>query len=70
MTPNYQYQISHIYDEFLVTPGSKSQEENNLATLQLHRVAVFPVVIASHSSSVEKDGSLHRNVHKILSGIL
>ena len=41
------YQLSHVYDEFLVKPGLKSQG-NNLATLPQHRVEVFPVVIASH----------------------
>ncbi len=53
-----QYQLSHIFDELLVTPGSVPGK-NNLATLQLHRV----VVIATHSSVVEKDDGLHRNVH-------
>ncbi len=41
----------------------QNPQENNLATQLLLHLAVFPVLIASHSSSVKKDGSLHQNVH-------
>ena len=54
-----QYQLTHIFDKFLVSPGSKSpgkQSGNSAVTIHL---ALFPVLIASYSSSVEKDGSLH-----------
>ncbi len=41
----------------------QNPQENNLLTQLLLHLAVFPILIASYSSSVEKGGSLYRNVH-------
>ncbi len=57
-----QYQSMHMIS-FRWCLDQNSQKENNLTTLPLNW-AVFPVVIASLSSGVEKDGNLYRNMHK------
>ena len=44
----------------------QNPQEKELATLPWQQVAVLPVLNASSSSSVEKDGSLHRNIHSKL----
>ncbi len=63
-----QYQLSHIYDELLVTPGSKSPGEKQSGNSTISSSSIVSSCRQS-LTSVEKDSSLHRNVHKIVSGI-
>ncbi len=59
-----QYQVT-FWMKFFWTLY-QSTEENNQATLLPLHPAVFSILIPSHSSNVEKDGILHRNVHRWL----
>ncbi len=57
-----QYQ-THIFDEFLVNPGSKSRGKQSGNSVTTTSSSVFSSHRQSLIYSVEKDGSLHRNVH-------
>ena len=53
-----QYQFTHIFDEFLVPTGSKSLVGKQSGNPAVAKKAASLEINASHSSSVEKDGSL------------
>ena len=59
-----QYHLSHIFDELLISPSRKSPKEKGKSTGNSKIGVGFYTSVSHLSSSVDKDNSDYRNVHK------